>query len=85
MELLYPIPLVSRLTAQLSMVEIWQIAAWCSFAISRAWGIWRGKQSPSSEPYLLPWICHLSWIMLSFFWNAVGALVPFVSVTYVIE
>ena len=76
--------LVSKLTAQLSVIEIWQIAAWVSFAISIAWGLWRSKKGLSPEPYLLPWTCHLSWIMLSFFWNAVGALVPFVGVAYVI-
>ena len=79
------LPLISRLTAQLGVVEIWQSLAWGSFAISLAWGIWRDKKGLSAEPYLVPWTCHLSWIMLSFFWNAVGALVPFVSVAYVIQ
>jgi len=76
--------LVSKLTAQLSVIEIWQVLAWVSLAISLVWGIWRSKKGLSAEPYLLPWTCHLSWIMLSFFWNAVGALVPFVMVAYVI-
>jgi hypothetical protein len=77
--------LVSKLTAQLSFIEIWQVLAWVSLAISLVWGIWRSKKGLSAEPYLLPWTCHLSWIMLSFFWNAVGALVPLVSVAYVIN
>ena len=76
--------LVSKLTAQLSVIEIWQVLAWVSLAISLVWGIWRSKKGLSAEPYLLPWTCHLSWIMLSFFWNAVGAMVPFVMVAYVI-
>ena len=67
------------------VIEIWQVLAWSSFVISLAWGIWRSKKGLSAEPYLLPWTCHLSWIMLSFFWNAVGALVPLVSVAYVIK
>lgn len=81
------LPLVSKLTAQLSVIEIWQIAAWVSFVFSLVWGVWRSKRERaySSEPCLLPWTCHLAWIMLSFFWNAVGALAPFVSVAYVIE
>jgi len=77
--------MISRLTAHLGVVEIWQILAWVSFAISLAWGFWRSKQGLYTEPCLLPWVCHLTWIMLSFFWNAVGALVPFVSVAYVIR
>ncbi len=77
--------LVSKLTAQLSVIEVWQVLAWGSLVVSLVWGLLRSKKGLTAEPYLLPWTCHLSWIMLSFFWNAVGALVPFVSVAYVIK
>jgi hypothetical protein len=79
------LPTVSRFTAQLSVIEIWQVLAWSSFVISLVWGIFRCKQNHASEPCLLPWICHLTWILLSFFGNVVGALAPFVSVAYVIK
>jgi hypothetical protein len=79
------LPLISKLTAQLSIIEYWQIAAWVSFLISLAWGLWRSRKGIFKEPFLVPWVCHISWIMLSFFWNTVGALAPFVIAAYVIE
>jgi hypothetical protein len=79
------LPMVTKLTAALPVVEIWQVMAWISLAICLLWGIWRSRKRIASEPCLLPWTCHVSWILLSFFWNAVGALVPFVSVVYVIK
>jgi hypothetical protein len=79
------LPLISKLTAQLNVIEIWQMLAWVSFAISLVWGFWRNKKGQNAEPYLIPWTCHLAWIVASFFWNAVGTLVPFVSVAYLIK
>ncbi len=76
------LPLVSRLTAHLNVIETWQVLAWSSFVISLAWGMWRYKKEVSAEPFMVPWICHLSWIIMSLFWNAVGAMTPLVSVAY---
>ena len=78
------LPLVSKLTAQLSVIEIWQALAWISLGICMFWGIYRSKKAQLDEPHLKPWFCHLSWVLASFFGNVVGALAPFVSVVYVI-
>jgi hypothetical protein len=78
-------PLVSKLTATLSVIETWQVLAWVSFAICLVWGFWRSKKNLASEPFLLPWTCHVSWIMVSFFWNSVGAMLPFVNAVYYIK
>jgi hypothetical protein len=73
---------VSKVMAHISMIDVWQYLAWASLALSLTWGIIRSRKGSLEEPHTVPWICHLIWIMASFFGNIIGALDPFISVAY---
>ena len=76
------LPLISQITAHISVIDVWQILAWLSLVISMVWGTMRSRKGTLEEPHTVPWICHLTWVMASFFANTFGALVPFISVAY---
>ncbi len=75
----------STVTASMSMIDVWQYFAWGSFIACLIWGVIRQKHGASPEPHVIPWICHLTIILASFFLNTVGALSPFISPAYVIQ
>ncbi len=77
--------LLSRVTAELAVVEIWQTLAWASLVVSLVWGLIRAKHGDNPNPHAAPWIYHICWILMSFFWNVVGALDPFIMSAYVIR
>jgi len=76
------LPLISQITAHISVIDLWQYLAWLSLAISLGWGIMRSRKGTLEEPHTVPWVFHLTLIMASFFANTFGALVPFIMVAY---
>ena len=75
----------SRLTAGLGMVDIWQYLAWGSLLTGLIWGSIRARRGDAAEPHMLPWVCHLTFILAAFFLNSTGALSPLVVPAYVIR
>lgn len=74
----------STLTAGLGMIEVWQYLAWGSLLIGLAWGCIRAKHGDAPDPHMVPWVCHLTFILAAFFLNVTGALSPLVMPAYVI-
>ena len=74
--------LLSKVTASTGALEVWQVLAWISFILSVVWGLLRAKQGTVDQPFVVPWIMHISWIMTAFFWHVVGALNPMVMPIY---
>ena len=77
--------LLTKITASTNAMEMWQVVAWISFVISIVWGGLRARQGFLEQPFVVPWIAHLCWIMTAFFWHVVGALDPMVMPIYVIR
>ncbi len=71
-------PFLSRITADMSTVIVWQISAFVSLFACMLWAFLRSRSSHQHDSFLLPAVLHITWLAMSLVWNAVGALYPFI-------
>lgn len=71
-------PLLSRITAEMSTVIVWQILAFVSLFACMLWAFFRSRSSHQKDSFILPAALHITWLATSLVWNAVGALYPFI-------
>jgi len=84
-------PLISKILAYNHALPFpyyvlpWQILALASLTTNFLWGKRRSQRLNSPEGHVLPAACHVGWILLSFFFNGIGMLLPLVTKVYVIK
>lgn len=72
---------ISSFTADSTLY--WQVAAGMSWALTSFWAIRKFKQEGIAAT-VLPSLCHLGWILFSFFVIVVALWVPNFTVAYII-
>ena len=75
------LPPISSFTAESTL--LWQIAAGVSWAFTSFWAIKKFKQE-GIVAAVLPSLCHIGWILLSFFLIVVALWVPSFTVVHVL-
>ncbi len=74
------LPWITRITA--TSPQVWQILAGVSLVLNFIWGVTRHHRLGTPEAHTLPIACHLGWVLMSFCWNSIGALNPYLLVAY---